>query len=74
MNKIKTIALTILTTPIVLSIYFIDRMILLPFIWLPTEPIHKWLESGKSAVMSLLRVVVVSLLWGIFELIKYLVS
>ena len=74
MNKIKAITLTILTFPIIVSIYFLDRVILLPLFWLPSEPMGKWLESGKSAVMSLMRVVVVLLLWGIFELIKYLAS
>ena len=70
MNKTKAIILTILTFPIVLALYFTDRVITTPLFWLHQEPMQKWLESAQSVTTSFIRVLVVGLLITIIALLK----
>lgn len=73
MNTTKRVLLLILTFPFIIALYLTDRVVTLPLLWLNAEPIQTWVESAEKITRSFLRVLITSIVWGLFELVHYLV-
>lgn len=53
------VALNVLAIPIFFAIYFADRFVLLPLVWIKSNPIQDWVTDNKKMASSIIRVMVV---------------
>jgi hypothetical protein len=67
-NKLK-IALGLALLPLFTFIYFCDRFILVFMFWIDQKTIKKWFDDIPLMVYSVVRVMVVFILWILFDLI-----
>jgi hypothetical protein len=73
MKKTKQIFIAILgimLVPIFFTVYFLDRAILLPFVWLPIKNIGKWYGDGFEMWLSIFRILTIFLLVVLYLLIR----
>lgn len=73
MNNFKTMRtyiLGVLLVPIFLALFLVDRVVLLPFIWLPMKQLNKWYGDGYEMWLSILRFTVVFILVMIYFFIR----
>lgn len=72
-TKIAQISLAVLLTPIIFLIYLTDRLILIPLVWLPVEAFNKWSRDNEKIGLSLLRVVTIATIYGMYSIISILI-
>lgn len=73
MNKVKTIftyALSVILVPIFVAIFILDRIALLPFIWVPIKTLNKWYGDGVEMWFSLFRLIIIFILVMIYFFIR----
>ncbi|CAB4152618.1 hypothetical protein UFOVP611_22 [uncultured Caudovirales phage] len=75
-EKVKRILLQVLTTlttlPLMLTVFTIDRTILIFLPHIHGRNFKNWLESNDSVVQSILRIIAVSGVYGLIELCKWI--
>ena len=71
--KSAKISLAIILSPIIFVIYSLDRAILLPLFWLPIEGFTKWATDNEKIGLSLLRLVTVLTIYGMYSVILFLI-
>ncbi len=72
--KIAQLTVAILLSPLVFILYLTDRAILLPLVWLGVDPFNIWARDNDKIGASLLRVVTIGTIYGIYSLISALIS
>ena len=72
MNQRLKNGLTIIAIPLILVIYFIDRVITIAFPLADVHPIQKWIFDTKAMTNSLIRFVVVGVCVGLYLIISSL--
>lgn len=68
-NKTFRKILGLIIIPILSVIYFIDRLICVPFFWLSTPTIKDWFEKTQYIINSFIRVFVIGFINAIIGLI-----
>ena len=59
MNKFKKslkFIVGVLLMPIMFSVFVVDRLVVVPFVWLKTESLMQWLRNNSAIVESVIRV------------------
>ena len=59
MNKFKKgfkLFIGVLLMPIMFSVFVVDRLVVVPFVWLKTESLMQWLRKNDMIVESVIRV------------------
>jgi len=59
MNKFKKslkFIVGVLLMPIMFSVFVVDRLVVVPFVWLKTESLMQWLRKNDMIVESVIRV------------------
>lgn len=46
----------VLLMPIMFSVFVVDRLVVVPFVWLKTESLMQWLRKNDMIVESVIRV------------------
>ena len=46
----------VLLMPIMFSVFVVDRLVVVPFVWLKTESLMQWLRNNSAIVESVIRV------------------
>ena len=59
--------------PITLIIFLIDRIILIPLVWMPMEPIQKWFDNVQKMVQTLIRIGSVTFIWLIYKFFEWII-
>jgi hypothetical protein len=59
----------IMLLPLFTCVYFADRLILTAFFWMETITLKRWFETTTGVVYSFLRVIVVLIIYGLYQLI-----
>jgi len=60
MEKIKKgfkVFIGVLLMPIMFSVFVVDRLVVVPFVWLKTESLMQWLRKNDMIVESVIRVI-----------------
>ena len=71
--KIAQLTVAILLSPLVFLLYLLDRAILLPLVWLGIDPFNIWARDNEKIGASLLRVVTIGTIYGIYSAISLLI-
>lgn len=69
MNKAKTIfnyALGVILLPVFSAIFILDRIALIPFLWVPIKTLGKWYGDGVEMWLSLFRLTIIFILVMIY--------
>ena len=67
MKKFLLGAVGVILTPILLTIFILDRLIMSFLFWTKFDNLNKWLENHEGILISIIRVIVVL---AIYSLIK----
>jgi hypothetical protein len=67
LNKGLKLFIGVLLMPIMFSVFVVDRLVVVPFVWLKTESLMQWLRKNDMIVESLIRVVFASVVLLIFK-------
>jgi hypothetical protein len=73
MKKKLLLALNISVLPIFLAIYLLDRIIVLPLIWIEAKGLQDWIGNDKKMMFSTVRLVAVLVVIGLITLIKWII-
>ena len=73
-KEIAQIGLAVILMPLVFITYLIDRVILIPLIWLPVSPFNIWARDNEGIGQSLLRIVTIATIYAIYSAISVLIS
>ena len=46
----------VLLMPIMFSVFVVDRLVIVPFVWIKAESLMQWLRNNSAIVESLIRV------------------
>lgn len=69
MSKAKTIlnyALGVVIIPLLVSVYIVDRIVMIPFVWIPNRTLGKWYGDGIQMYLSIIRVVIAFIVYMIY--------
>ena len=66
MNKNLTKWLTIFALPLIFAVYMLDRIITLFLPWMDIYAVQNWVFNTSAMQQSILRVVVFSLIYGLY--------
>jgi len=56
LNKGFKLFIGVLLMPIMFSVFVVDRLVVVPFVWLKTESLMQWLRNNSAIVESVIRV------------------
>ncbi len=71
-SKFK-IVIGILLLPLVFATFMADRIILLAIFWVDAPSIGTWIAKDKLWSMSIVRIVITGVIFGLFSLINWLI-
>jgi hypothetical protein len=70
-NVLKQIAITLTVLPLMFFVFTVDRIILIVLPHLHGRNFKNWLENSEAVIQTILRLVAVSTIYGLIELIKW---
>lgn len=73
MKKILFVLSVVTFYPLVVLVYFIDRMILLPVFWKNSPSLDKWTEDVTGIAVALIRVAMIGVFVLLIKLIQWYV-
>lgn len=73
MKKKLLLLLNIALLPVMFVVYLLDRLIVLPLIWIEAKSLQDWVGDDKKMVFSTIRLLAVLVLIGIITLIKIVI-
>lgn len=62
-----------LLLPMFIALFMADRFVLLFMPWVQQLPINLWWKKTEAMLMSILRVGVISILYGLYKLVVWMV-
>jgi hypothetical protein len=72
MKKKILLSLNILALPILLAIYFLDRILILPLVWIEGLSLQEWAGNTKKMEFSAYRVVAALVVYLFIKLIVWI--
>lgn len=69
MKRKLLLAFGVILLPLMMAIYFIDRLILVFMFWIQTQSINNWFKYNIYSTGSIVRVLLLSLICLIYYLI-----
>lgn len=71
-NVLKQILITLTVLPLMFFVFTTDRVILILLPHLHGRNFKNWLENSEAVIQTVLRIVAVSSIYGLIELIKWI--
>jgi hypothetical protein len=71
-NVLKQILITLTVLPLMFFVFTVDRIILILLPHLHGRNFKNWLENSEGVIQTVLRIVAVSSIYGLIELIKWI--
>jgi hypothetical protein len=73
MKKKLLLALNIALLPVMFIVYLLDRLIVLPLVWIEAKSLQDWVGDDKKMAYSTIRLLAVLIIIGIISLITLLI-